>query len=220
MSYQLLNIDNDDHVGYSSRPTIQPNTIVESGGGVSNFSHGHPQGPYSRSAERSDNYGYSVPRRDKTYGNLYAPGPSYMENTDTWTPARREQLFNYPYAWDHHAPHQFEPPENPKIENFQLNPKGTTAIEDIDKLPPQNNISQDNDKTSISPYVILALYIILFIAIFYWSRASDSLIRIYLLKGSPIKTWQLFAIAIIITAFFVAGSYYMNLHKIIEFNTI
>ena len=104
MSYQLLQDDYTDTPGYGSNPNVQPGNLLQSGGGVAHHVHGGPGAMYSRNAESSDIYGYSTPRQDKFYGQMYGKGPSYMENIDLWTPNSHEQTFNYPYAWDHHSP--------------------------------------------------------------------------------------------------------------------
>lgn len=239
MSYELLNDDYSDFRGYASRPTIPPNGLLESGGGVANFAHGMPGGPYRRSSERSDIYGYSTPRTDKIYGNMYTDGPSYMENFDLWTDKRKQQTENYAYAWNQHAPknfdagphsdvyydnsgmHRFSPypgeapaygePEQKKnsIEHFEhsSDDKATTPIEELDS---SYETIDKCKSTSLSPYLALLLFIILFIAIDYWIRGSNMLLEKYLLKGRSIEPWHLFAIAVVITFIFIGLAYYLQ----------
>lgn len=234
MSYKLLKDDYSDFPGYASRPTIPPGGLLQSGGGVANFAHGITGGPYRRSSERSDVFGYSTPRTDKIYGNFYNEGPSYMENFDLWTPNRERQTHNYPYSWDQHAttsgdhhtyggykhtqlvgassPAEYDDyvdlsKSKKKVENFIIDDRATTPIDDVLLL---------SDKESgdvgypMSPYWMLALLILLFIAIDYWVRGSDLLLQKYLFKDKKLEPWHLFIIAIIVTAVFLIASYFSN----------
>ncbi len=231
MSYQLLQDDYTDTPGYGSNPTVQPGNLLQSGGGVAYHVHGGSGPMYSRNSERSDIFGYSTPRQDKFYGQMYGKGPSYMENFDLWTPDRHEATFKYPYAWDHHSKKK-DPSTSvmgighdvygrgqskSRIEKFRFtndiprDDKSTTPIEQAFDLIPVDPSQEAERIVKVSPYLTLLLFILLFIAIDYWIRASNSIIKRYVFKGNKMKSWHLLALAVIVTALFITIAYFSNI---------
>ena len=65
-----------DYIPPAYSPSVPPDYLIQSGGGLSNMHHGHPRGPYSKEAERSDIYGMSYPPQrggfvNTVHGDMY-----------------------------------------------------------------------------------------------------------------------------------------------------
>lgn len=219
MSYQLL--QDPDNPRLPATPNIPIGGLLQSGGGIANHVHGGPGAVYSREAERKDVFGYSVPRNDKTYGNMYGNGPSFLENIQPMTPNTRAMQFDYPYAWDHGGAYakaqkyyptgigggmssqgqQFAPQQN--IENFNID--DSTPLDYGSTSEPVGSTSVIDKPSIMMVFIIL---IILFIAIEMWTHAFTSVLQQYIFKKEKLTIGNWVVMAVLITLLFFAVIYF------------
>jgi len=223
MSYQL--IQDPTLRGLGATPNIPVGGLLQSGGGVSNLVHGGTSSIYSRESERTDIFGNSMPRNDKTYGNMYSTGPSYLENVDIWTPEKKNELSDYPYAWDHANSESKYYPEG--IANNSMYRSSSTsyiprqqyqAQSPRENFVPMEDFSQNIEQQTTpiekiqrpSIFVIFIILAILIIAIEFWSGAFSIFLKQYVLKKDKLTVWNYTILAIIMSSLFFAIIYFGN----------
>lgn len=145
------------------------------------------------SSDRGDVFGYSVPHQDQVLGSMYNAGPSFAEMSGQHGESRLNYQFNEV------APPQIE--SSAMVENFELE-KGTTPVDNSFL-----NLTTETVQFNVAPYVTLALFVVLYVAVYYWSKAAETLINMYVFGGFPEKAWHLVAVAVIITSVFIGGVY-------------
>lgn len=186
MGYQLLLDPNDRNLPIGSTPNTPPNGILQSGGGIANFVHGGPGRMYDRNSERSDVFGFSLPRNDNVYGNMYSNGASYLESNEPWTHEEKISGSAMPYAWDNSIPR-----DTPQ-ENLQ---EGFTQIDFDSSKGPQNLI------------VVYAMLFILLVSIEMWSYAFSKALKKYVFKRDDLSTWDYCLVGFVMTVTFLGIVY-------------
>lgn len=227
MSYQLLRDPNVNY-GYGATPNIPPGGVLQSAGGVSNLVHGGAGSMYSRESERNDIFGASVPRTSKIYGNMYATGPSYMENISISDHSSMMKAYDYPYAWDHNpGPHRWTPSlgdgsgyvgetSYDREHNYQTNEEGDR--ENFTYLNEEGQgVTPLEQPHKISSTFMFFLIITLFIMVALWYKTFDLVVAKFL-YGKESLTWVNYGtLAIIMTLFIIFILYFSGntIHNIV-----
>ena len=203
--YELLSTPSfdTDYLPPAASPSVPPDYIIQSGGGISNMHHGHPQGPYSSSAERSDVYGMSTPFQqtgfmNATRGNMYNSPDTPDMDPRTCTECELNQL--PPYA-------QF-PPGNSPVSSTQVvfNTNGNqTLIEPFDPQESVNGITgvDTGSKTGWCQWTALFYLVLIFFTANLWVRLGNNLLEKHIFKTSNITTNQMIVVTAIFTIILV-----------------
>ena len=192
MSYQLLSDDRNYKKTYMTNQYSNAGALLQSRGGSQYDIHNDFGSMYARKSERSDIYGNNMPLIDKTFGNLYDMGPSYIENVEEAVPDN-----TYQYSWNQKVDNQSKVD---KQEEFTVDDKSDIYDKsDTYTLIPENKSKKQN-------VFLFVMFIVLSISVYYWIRSANSFITGYIFTSGLDLKW-LVLLAMIFTILF-AMMYY------------
>lgn len=229
-SYEFLNTPllDSDYIPPTTTPDVPPDYLIQSGGGISNMHHGHPQGPYSTSAERSDVYGQSMPFQQTGFDNAVR-GDMYdgtgLGKMQARTCSESAMLRMPPYAMGPGAnidyPYMGGPqlvygnPWDKKKDDGELvegrDFMTLTPVEELntDGIENFNNgvvegvlggVQVGEKEKKDNPVIAFFILFLIFLTIDLWIRSSNSIIKKYILRTDRISTIQLICTTVVVTA--------------------
>jgi hypothetical protein len=212
--YELLNTPalDSDYIPPSSTPDVPPDYLIQSGGGLSNMHHGHPQGPYSATAARSDIYGMSFPfqttgfahaTKSGLYGDrdmgIMAPR-TCQECASLQVPAyapQAEANVDYPYDLGPQVVYPLKKSSEPLTEGEDY-----TIIEPYDGSMPVKStlgVEEKSKKLKDHPWLALIYVFLIFLALNLWLKLVNQLLEKYVFKTESATIKQLAITAVIAT---------------------
>lgn len=215
MDYELLNTPqlDSDYIPPTTTPSVPPDYLIQSGGGISNMHHGHPQGPYSVTAARSDIYGYSEPLQQSGFmqavrGNMYSGTGLDKTIPRTCDNFAMNQLppyatmpganIDYPFAYGPQVVWG-DPKKNDSLiqdDYTMIEPFVSTST---GSLADMAGIHSD-EATKRHPIYILVLFFMIFFVLDLWIQSSNALITKYIFRSEKPSTKQLLIISGVSTA--------------------
>jgi len=217
--YELLNTPgfDSDYIPPTVTPSVPPDYLIQSGGGISNMHHGHPQGPYSATASRSDVYGQSTPFQQSGFTNPVNGG--LYDNYDGTTMAPRTcsecSMLNLPpYAQMPGANIDYPYFGGPQvvydsggIKKNSMDDGTLKEGEDYTILEPYDEnvggsslLGIGSPRIRKNPLLAFILLFLIFFTIDLWIQSGNSLLKKYVLKTDTITTKQLVVGTIVITS--------------------
>lgn len=221
MDYEMLNTPSidSDYIPPTVTPSVPPDYLIQSGGGLSNMHHGHPQGPYSVSASRSDIYGYSEPFQQTGFmqavrGNMYDG-----TGLDKTTPRTCDNLgLNQlpPYAtmpganidYPHGQQIVWGTDDSKKNEEFTTDINAGTNYEMIE---PFTDEYDGNVEQKTNPIILFVFVFLIFLVIDLWIQSSNSIIKKFIYRSGNPSIKQLLIVSSITTVILVLVSTWIKL---------
>jgi hypothetical protein len=174
--------------GIEYDPEVPDNVVMTSPGGLDSTHHHYSKGFYGYGGSGTDKYagqGYRYPAAE--FGNLYSTG----QGASTQWGMYAQDPPDYNYVQNMSAPASQRRMEGAKgVEHFTDIDMGTDPSKDEVSTPTDSLLSNTAPRKKISPLFLLVTIALSWVAMEYFTRATDELISTKILKGRKID-WKI-----------------------------